>query len=313
MIVHAMEQPPPPELARALADFETQFRYPLGEGRAFTISHGDDYARFFRSMGEGLSFVAEREGKVVGTLGAAARRILDPNQNERRAAYFGDIKVAPGARQGRALFALLRASAAWAIPRVDCGYGVVMDGTPTTPEAYVGRLGIPAFEVVGKITVLQLKSPLGQAGECSPVNAADGLAAHRRLSRGAWTCIDGRPEERSEMKPRWLLLPDGSACGRLEDTLRAKRLFTDAGEEMRSAHLSCFAFEQPAAGAALLRSALRHAGALGFPAMFVAVPSPQADALRHAFDDAPLAVASATIYGARLPAGDLWSINTAEI
>ena len=68
MIVHRLEAPPARELADALAAFEAQFRYPLGPGRTFRISHGEDYARFFRAMGDGVSFVAMREGEVAGTL-----------------------------------------------------------------------------------------------------------------------------------------------------------------------------------------------------------------------------------------------------
>src|SRR5688500_3897167 len=73
MIVHQLHGPPPPELARALAGFESEFTYPLGPDSFFHISHGDDYPRFFRAMGEAACFVAQRrgDGTITGTLGAA--------------------------------------------------------------------------------------------------------------------------------------------------------------------------------------------------------------------------------------------------
>ena len=73
MNVHPSSARPGAELALALARFEEQFTYPLGPGRSFRISHGDDYPRFFRAMGEVACFVAERDGVVLGVLGAALR------------------------------------------------------------------------------------------------------------------------------------------------------------------------------------------------------------------------------------------------
>ena len=64
MIVHELHGPPAPELARALAEFEAGFTYPLGPGRTFHICHGDDYPCFFRAMGEAACFVAEQKGRV---------------------------------------------------------------------------------------------------------------------------------------------------------------------------------------------------------------------------------------------------------
>jgi len=77
------------------------------------------------------------------------------------------------------------------------------------------------------------------------------LACYLQLTGGCYASLDGNPAERSETSPLWLLEPDGSACGRLEDTRRAKRLIADDGVEMRSAHLSCFAYQDPRAGAVL--------------------------------------------------------------
>src|SRR5207248_147124 len=45
MTVYALRDRPPPALALALTAFEHQFTYPLGPGRTFRLSHGDDYPR----------------------------------------------------------------------------------------------------------------------------------------------------------------------------------------------------------------------------------------------------------------------------
>src|SRR5262249_32607905 len=135
----------------------------------------------------------------------------------------------------------------------------------------------------------------------------------RRLSSGRHACPPGHPAERSATAPAWLLLPDSSACGCLEDTRRAKRLVTDDGQEMVSAHLSCFAWRDLRAGAMLFRAALARAAALGFPALFVAVPRRDADALEGALKDVEVIRAPATVYAYGLPGDTDWNINSSEI
>ena len=58
----------PADVAHALAGFEAGFRYPLGEGATFCISHGEDYRRFFRAMGESVCIVSERDGFLVALI-----------------------------------------------------------------------------------------------------------------------------------------------------------------------------------------------------------------------------------------------------
>ena len=92
--VHTLETVASSRLAGALERFERQFTYPLGSGRSFRISHGDDYVRFFRAMGEARCFVAERDRRVLGVLGAALRPLVFPG---RRTAY----GVVPRRPEGR--------------------------------------------------------------------------------------------------------------------------------------------------------------------------------------------------------------------
>jgi hypothetical protein len=315
MNVHPLSAAPPPELARALERFEEQFRYPLGPGRFFRIAHGEDYPRFFRAMGEGACFVAEREGSILGVIGAALRRLALPSGEERLVVYLGDLKIDPSARCGRALPRLAEAVRQWVAARAEAAFAVVMDGTPATPTRYTGRLGLPLFSELGQITVLRL--PTARSSLHSDdrwlTTAERGESCYLRLSTGRYACPGGNPAERSEMEPLWLLEPGGRACGRLEDTHRAKRLITDDGLEMRSAHLSCFAYQDVSAGVKLLRVALGHAARRGLPALFLAVAASEAKGFGQPLEELGPVLAPATIFGAGLQSGPFWNINTAEI
>jgi hypothetical protein len=315
MIVHRLCGPPPVELSQALSAFEKQFTYPLGPGRSFQIDHGEDYPRFFRAIGEAACFLAERDGCVLGTLGAALRRLILPEGSERPAIYLGDLKIAPPARGGRTLPRLVRAVQTWANGRTDAALAVVMDGTPVTPERYTGRLGIPPFRELGKVMVLRLSTTKQDTGADDRFAAtADTVTAcYQHLSVGRYACPGGNPAERSEITPVWLKHPDGSSCGLLEDTRRAKRLIADDGTEMNSLHLSAFAFQNPRAGADLLREALRRAALLKSPALFVAVPTPEAEGIRAALEGIETIVAPATVFGTGLEPFPFWNINTSEI
>ena len=314
MTVHVLRDAPPPELAAALARFEEQFTYPLGPGRTFRISHGDDYPRFFRAMGAGACFVAERKGEVAGVVGAALRPLWTPAGPTRATLYLGDLKLSQSARRLFTLPLLAHEVWRWARGRADAAFGVVMDGTPVTPLRYTGLLGIPQFQEVGRIRVFRLAT--GDGDRIATEWVADGDRVgplHRQLTAGRYAGAGGVPAERSETAPLWLAAPDDSACGRLEDTRRAKRLVADDGVEMRSAHLSCFAYRTPDAGVALLRVALKHGARRGFPALFVAVPEPDGEAFCHRLAGDGLVVAPATVFGAELESAPYWHIDTAEI
>jgi hypothetical protein len=302
-------------MARALERFEEQFRYPLGPGRYFRIAHDKDYPRFFRAIGEGVCFVAEREGKILGVLGAALRRLALPDGKERLVVYFGDVKIDPPARGGRTLLRFAEAVRHWVGTRADAAFGVVMDGTSASPGNYTGRLGIPLFSELGKIMILRCPTSGIAVYPCDGWFTTEerGSACYMRLSRGRFACPGGNPVERSEMQPLWLMEPGGRACGRLEDTHRAKRLIADDGIEMRSAHLSCFGYGDPCAGVDLLRVALGQAARRGLPALFVAVAVCEAKDFCRLLEGMAPGLAPATVYGAGLEAGPVWNINTAEI
>lgn len=315
MKVSQLTGPPSPALARALAEFEAPFTYPLGPGKFFRISHGEDYTLFFRAQGKGSCFIADNQGRVIGALGTAIRRLWMPDGTERATAYFGDLKIAADARGGAVLLRLARAAEAWLRTKVEAGFGVVMGGSSLTPDAYTGRVGIPNFQNLGQLVIFRISGNGKNKGAAlEPFRATRGvaLACYRHLSFGRYACPAGDAAERSQMTPVWLMRPDGSACGMLEDTRKAKRLIMGDGSELLSGHLSCFACANALAGAELIGVALQQAIRAGLPALFVSVAATDAQELREALHNFEVLAAPATVYGAGLPAG-CWNINSSEI
>ncbi len=315
MIIHELRETTPAAIFGAMARFEEQFRYPLGPGRSFRVSHGKDYARFYRSIGEEACFAAERNGKILGVMGAVLRRLTLPSGESRSVVYLGDVKVDPSARGGRVLLRLVDAVRQWVHLRATSAYSVVLEGTLVDPTRYTGRLGIPDFSELGRITVLRVStSGSSHAPEfAGPTTEEQGAACFARLTVGWYCCAGGDPTLRSEMEPTWLVARDGRACGRLEDTLRAKRFITDDGVEMRCAHLACFAYSERTAGIALLRAALHHAFDRGFTDLFVTIPFGGAKAFREAFSGVEVVVVPVTIFGSGLEPGSLWCIHPSEM
>lgn len=314
MRIEALVRRPSARLAGALEEFERGFSYPLGQGSRFRISHCEDYTRFFRAMGNGVVFVAERDAKVLGTLGAVVRELARPDGKSSNALYVCDLKVVPGATAGFTLLRLSAALKAWVPPQVTAAFGVVMDGTRMTPERYTGRFGIPAFGEIAKIVVLRLRCDGVSAG---PVKCARSESQARetysRLARGSYATTGGFPAERSAIDPVWLSLANGAACAMVEDTRKAKRLFAVDGPELLSAHLSHFAFESADAGADLLQTAAGLARTMGFPALFCSAPANRVRELVLALGSPAPELAPATVYGMGFTEQVGWHINTSEI
>ena len=115
------------------------------------------------------------------------------------------------------------------------------------------------------------------------------------------------------MAPQWLVSADGHACGRLEDTVRAKRLRLVSGGDMNSAHLSCFAYRTLDAGLRLLKAALSRAAQAGYPLLFVAVAPADAAGFCARVGAQLRSCAGATVFATAAKMPGQWIINTAEI
>lgn len=316
MRIFSLEGQPSEALSRALAKFESQFSYPMGQADRFAVFHGDDYARFFRAMGRAQCFLAEMGGEIVGSFAVVVRRIGLPDGTESEVGYLGDVKIAPRARGGSTLFRLAAAATAWVPRSVDAYYGVVMDGTEATPDEYSGRAGLPAFSAVGKVMITRLLTS-SMTGRNDPAISESEFpavtACFRELSAGRYSTPCTAPSERSLTAPISLMARNRSACGCLEDTRRAKRLVLQDGTELLSMHLSSFAYRDVRSGGSLIREALTRASSLGFPAVLVAIAAADADQMFAELTEYSATLAPATIYGHGLAPNVDWNLNTAEI
>ncbi len=315
MNVHVLTDAPPPWLADALAAFEAQFQYPLGRDASFSISHGREYVTFFAAMGDATVLVVERDGRVLATFATVLRPVRFPDGSQRPAAYLADLKLCPSARGGLALARIFRAMRDHVGDRTaGFGFGVVMDGTGVTPADYSGRLGFPAFTPVARLTLLRIAT--NRAVADAPINEvtpADLDAAWERLAPRGFVPLGGDSSMRSLQSPVSLVTDDLSACGRVEDTRRGKRLLLASGEELRSAHLSRFAFATPRDGVRLIRQALSFCARHGVPALFVGLPRDTAPAFLPLLSDLEIAQANATVHACGHDSSGDWWVDTAEI
>lgn len=271
-----IDEPPAPEIALALRDFEAGFRYPLGSGRWFRICHGNDYTKFFRAIGDARTFVVRCDSSVAGVISVARCRLRLPHRTECNAAYIADLKMRQPAL-GSTLIKLLREATQWGRGQ-DCeiGFSIVMDGTNRLPTSYTGRLGIPAFGELAKVTILRVPTTQEQTEDVAVLSTLVNVRqCFERLTGDGISIANGDPFVRSRNEPLALILPSGHACGVLEDTLLCKRLFDNDGNELLSAHLSNFGYQTAEDAVRLIQSATIHCHRLGLPAMFVAIP--QAD------------------------------------
>ncbi len=321
MKIQSIQAEPKAELKAALEKFEAEMRYPLGTDSWFRISHGEDYTRFFRAIGQPRCFIATRDEHVVGTITSTICRLRQPGGSYGRGGYISDLKVSRST-SGLTLLRLLRAATDWTLAEPTPSFCVVMEGTARSPINYTGRLGIPEFTALARLVVLRIPveclsrgsgaSPRPEINNCA---SEDARRLYERLTLDCFATDGGQSTTRSRMPPLGLIAADGSGSGVLEDTRRGKRLFRSDDVEMVSAHLSCFGFRSIEAGATIIRAALQRCASRGVPALFVCVRPPEVHPL---LQSAGLQVeqtvkAPATVFGYAMAGPGKWSINTAEI
>lgn len=302
MKVHCVTGPPPPDLAHALAEFEKEFRYPLGPSDSFSISHGEDYPRFFRGMGDAKIYLAEIAGEIVGSLAVVGRGVLLADATSIPAVYLGDAKVVEKFR-GRMVLGRLAMAARDQILTAgyQAAFSVVMTGSIPSDQ-YTGRLGIPKFKELGKLAILRFdtRAPLKN------------FATHHELAiQSSHRPHGGNPATASEMPPHAMVVDGGS--GILVDTRRGKRLWRADGSEMASTHLAELQFTSASGLFNLIQAAIEKSVELGYPGLFTALPA-DLSIVRQLVDASggTATVAGASVYGHGLPVGDWW-LNTSEI
>ncbi len=301
MKIHCLTQTPPPELANALAAFEQEFRYPLGPADSFSISHGEDYTRFFRSMGEARVYLAELNGVIIGALASINRHVRMADGTSLPAVYLCDAKVVEKHRSKMVLGRLVMAARDQILASGNkAAFSVVMHGSIPTDQ-HTGRLGIPKFDELGKLAILRFDTratlhDISLTDQCNEL-------CHRPYG--------GDPDLTSEITSQTLSV-DG-ASGILLDTRRGKRLWKNDGTELASLHLTALHFTSASALFHLIQTAIAKSSELGYPGLFTALPA--SHPMVHPLLDASggtATLAGASVYGTALPEGH-WMINTSEI
>lgn len=315
MNLHELHGPPSAELAQKLRKFQTRFRHPLPRNSFYRVFPAGDYTRLYCSLGEACCLVAERDGEVIGSLGAALTPLLMPDGSERRVFYVLDVLLVPSARKGTALFRMLQRAWDWARPHTSLIFSLALDKTEVKPSEYTGRLGLPKLEQVGRFALCRIPTATARSARTeqlmAPREAA--RACYRELCRGRYAMTGPPHLRRSQMTPVWFMQPDGSACGRLEDRWMARRLIRQDGTPLKPCYLSCFAFRAPEAGLEILLAGLRHAAQRGYHFLYVALEAGDAEALGRMIPTTTALGAPGGVYAHGFAAGPPWNINSAEM
>lgn len=320
-----------PELVTKITKFEALFDYPLGDSQRFRIEHGPDFTAFFCAIGEANTWTIQSGRNIVAALSSALRTV-QINGQDYRIAYMGDLKVHPryqvlGSNQTNVHRAETRprtikqkkssgSGVAQYLRRLinqeaDCAYCVVMDGTKITPDDYTGGERFPKLKPVANLYILRFETKAAaEKTSTMNVSATQGFALYKQLC-GTALCDLSNFKLRSTISPRWFTSGD-KACGMLEDTRRAKRLYLETGEELLSAHLSYFAFDDINAARAVLEASLNSALLQKFPAMFVALSEAQHLFLAPFLKEFRYSTSPATVYATDKKCA-LIPINTSEI
>lgn len=301
------------EMEHRLQEFEALFSYPLSSTQFFRIAHGPCYTCFYESQGESFTWIVHTQKDIIATVSSSIRPITMKGK-QHKVAYIGDLKIHPDHQGGPTLFTIAKTLHLFLRERADFAYGVVMNGTKVVPSLYTGRLGIPSFEDVASIYVLRFDthqdiSLAHKATICDPDFAYRLYQSIHHENGSSYYAAPALHTIRSQLNPIGLEA-NQSACGILEDTRKAKRLFLNNRNELVAAHLSYFAFKRDVDALRLIQTALYLARSHGFPALFLVLSKIQYKKLESFLCDFEESLA--TIYATDTLAG-LIPINTSEI
>ena len=290
--------------------FEESFRYPLGNSGTFSISHGDDYGRFFRAMGKSKIYLACYEGEIVGSL-AMVQRPLSLNGQNVSSLYIGDLKIKR--KSGRVLYCLIKEAHDDNIELRDIPqFGVMMKGTERRPSDYTGRMGLPKFKNMGEVAIIRVPVQRTDSKiKYDQIGISGALSLSEELRDTHYSFPIGRPNIRSLKTPKGFCLQDKSSVCILEDTLTAKRLYDDKGEEIVSGHLSSFQYGTVQEGVKLVKALMPEAEASSYPALFFSVPFEDKNEFLNLLEGATCA--PAFVYGRNMERAERWQLNTSEI
>lgn len=312
--------PLPRDLAEQMARFERRFVRVFGSCAPVYRLHAPDYNRLYRSIGSPVTVIARSpEGQITGTLSIVRFRLAMPSGRTRRAAFATNLLVLPEARTGPTLARLVGAAVLWIAPRATTMLSLLPEGSPSRPDRFLARLGLPTMHECGRVRFVTF--PVGAvdpacAADIVPAAESEVRARHRRFNRGRYAMLSGDPSLRAARAPRWIALKDGSASACIEDYEAAKRhVFLDGSGELSMNSLSYLGARDPAAAGRIIRAAAAVSGAQGVPSLQVTLDADtDRDILAHAgieghsgFDARLMGFA---LRG--LPAAP-WSVNPTEV
>lgn len=312
--------PLPHDLAEHMARFERRFVRAFGSCAPVYRLHAHDYNRLYRSIGSPVTLIAQSpEGHITGTLSIVLFRLAMPSGRTRRAAFATNLLVLPEARTGQTLARLVGAAFRWTAPRATTMLSVLPDGSPSRPDRFLTRLGLPTMHECGRVRFVSFPAHAVDpacAAEVVPASEAEVRARHRRCNTGRYAMLSGDPSLRAARAPQWITLKDGSASACIEDYEAAKRhVFIDGSGELAMNSLSYLGARDAAAAGRILRAAAAITGAQGVPTLQLTL---DADADRDIVAHAGISGHSgfdARVMGFALrglpPAP--WSVNSTEI
>ena len=262
----------PPALAHEVNDFEQHFRYPVDHRHCFTVSHGADYARFYRSLGRCRLYLARENHKILGSM-ALIQRSITVRGHQTKALYIGDLKLAPDVGS-KVLYLLSREAyndhyQERHLPQ----YGIFLHGAPPLPSDYSCRMGQGKFHTMGKVAIMQIAVNSSATDKyTAEIDLHEARQLADELGNNEFVLPMSRASIRSRIKPRAFKLKDDSAVCIIEDTQAARKRYDESGSEINDGHISSFEYANALAGSRLLKGVLPHAADSAYAHLICAVP-----------------------------------------
>ncbi len=285
----------PDDLNQALLEFEKGFQYPLSKEVSFLISHGPDYLRFFKSLGEVVLAVSFYNEKVVGVcVGVKQKDVLG-----RYCFYLCDLKVLSEYREMSVAYLVSKKLYQWCRQfGINDFFAFVMGGTSKVSAFFRGRLDFPPLLIKHEYRVLRL-------------DTEKRIVTHGTIDQSA----DYQPlfkfNNGKESSSNCMELIGPSFSGVLEDTLYGKKIMLNDGVELLSSHLSDIKFSQISDLVELLEEARVKSQKLKYPGLFVAIPERVYQQIR--FNLFSLSNSKMTMFTNMDFTGLNGTINTAEV
>lgn len=137
---------------------------PMSGTIALRIDRDPDFYRLASLRGDGRTFVAVRDERLVGCISLSYRKAFERGAQV-RLGYIADLKVSEGARRSEVAYRLLKTVYDVALESESATYFcIVAEGNPAAHSLLTGRAGIPEFADLGLFRVRSLLPKLAPFG-----------------------------------------------------------------------------------------------------------------------------------------------------